>query len=265
MRKTYLVPLDGSSLGEAALPWARLLAGEDKSIELLRCLSASSKPDPLLESAQEYLDRVKEEHGLSGAQLGVKQGKAAETILAESQDERVEAVVMSSHGAGGLGKWLVGSVTSKVLRGSSAPVFVARAENSDCSPQLQKMVVCLDGSSLAERGLDWAVQLAERFGAHIKLVGVVNPQGQSPSALKAALDETSDYLSSQVARFPEIKMETSVRAAGILEGILKESSGYDLTIITSHGHGGFQRWLLGSLTEKILNRGQTTLLVVPVE
>lgn len=260
--KTYLVPLDGSSLGEAALPWAGLLAGEDKGLQLLRCFNPSSRLEE--GEVRDYLVGVKEGRGLPQAQPTVKAGKAAETILGESQGEQVEALVMSSHGAGGLGKWLVGSVTSKVLRGSNKPVFVVRAENSDALPRLEKMVVCLDGSTLAEQGLDWAAGLARRLGSSIKLVGVVNPQGQSPATLQAALDETSEYLKSQAGRFPDLKMETAVRAAGILEGILNESSGYDLTVVTSHGLGGFQRWLLGSLTEKLLHRGQTTLLVVPV-
>ncbi len=278
---TYLVPLDGSPLGETALPWAKLLAGETQKIHLLRCLNPLSAAYPfqgganapkvtvkfeeLLVTAGEYLDQVTQTHSLANTERTAKEGKAAETILAESQSDEVEAIVLSSHGAGGLGKWLVGSVTSKVLKGSTKPVFVVRAEQSAKPPQIKKIVVCLDGSPLAERGLIWAAQLAQRFQAEIKLIQVVNHQEHSPSALKESLDESASYLKVQAKRFPELKIETAVRTAGILEGVLKESSGYDLTIVSSHGHGGFQRWLLGSLTEKILNRGQTTLLVIPSE
>lgn len=259
----YLVPLDGSSLSEKALPWAKLLAGHERDLHLMRVIDPrSSGSSTGTTASKQYLDRLVEEHGLERVRCSVTEGNAAEAILAESQKGDVEAIVMCSHGEGGVGKWLVGSVTSKVLKAGRAPVFVVRGA-LDAQASLENMIVGLDGSELAERGLDWAVRLGERFGARIKLVQVLDHQRYSTAELKRLMDDSSHYLKERASNFPHLRMEACVRSAGILEGLLKESSGYDLTILTSHGQGGFQRWLLGSLTEKVLHQGKNTLLVVP--
>ena len=251
-------------MSENALPWAKMLAGEDRTLRLLHCADShlSSKDEESRRSGEEQLQRLSDTYGLSQVEFSLKGGKAAETILSESQAEDVEAIVLTSHGASGLGKWLVGSVTSKVLKGSAKPVYVVRAGQSQV-PKLQKIVLCLDGSPLAERGLESGTQLARRFDAELKLIQAVNHQGYSAADLNLALEQSAAYLKDQAARFSGLKIETAVRASGVLEGILKETSGYDLTVVTSHGQGGFQRWLLGSLTEKLLHLGQTSLLVIP--
>lgn len=277
--KTYLIPLDGSELSRTALPWAKLLADKDHRLRLLHCIDpvpasyrfpsrdAQPSPDSPLEvqfrQAREELERVATELQVSGVETSVGEGKAAEVILGEAEGDDIESIILASHGAGGLGKWLVGSVASKVLRGSSKPVLVVRADRPDAPARLTKIVLCLDGSELAERGWEPTARLARRFQAEVKLIQVVPHQGQSQAELQRKLDESAAYLKQQAQRFPDLKIRTAVRSAGILEGIAKETSGFDLTVVTSHGHGGFQRWLLGSLTEKLLHKGQTPLLVVP--
>lgn len=276
---TYLVPLDGSTLSEAALPWAALLAGNEGTLRLLRCLPAHSGgtlfagreettlanagPDNLPAAVDDYLTQIASQLGRPSSERRCRQGKAAEEILAESASEEVEAVVMSSHGEGGLGKWLVGSVTSKVMHGCTKPVLVVRADQANQTPQLKKIVLCLDGSTLAEKGREWAARLARRHQASLKLVQVVNPQQHSVTELPGAIEQSARYLKGQAEQLPGLSVETTVRTSGVLDGILKESSGYDLTVVTSHGQGGFQRWLLGSLTEKLIHQSSTALLVIP--
>jgi nucleotide-binding universal stress UspA family protein len=275
---TFLVPLDGSQLSENALVWAKRLAENHNDLHLIRCVSPVAQtyffsdkdfPNPLsgsltnlLTRCEEYLDEIVDSQGLSGAHRTVVEGKPAASILNLSQADDVVAIVMSSHGAGGLESWTIGSVAAKVVRGSTKPVFIVRADRSASSSGLNKILLCLDGSSLAEKGLDWSVRLAQRFRCELKLLRIVDHHSHEPAQLQKATDEASGYLKDVASRVP-VKTETAVRVGGILEGVLKESDGLDLTVVTSHGLGGIKRRILGSLTEKILQGGRTDLLVVP--
>lgn len=279
--KTYLIPLDGSKTGESALPWAKFLSeGRETELRLLRCFhplaSVYSYPDfatpppvpydlsGFLRDSEKYLKFKAEEYNLDQVTVMVKEGDAASTILEQSEVATVDAVLMSSHGRGGLGRWLLGSVTTKIVRAAKKPVFVFRPENTD--PKLDRILVCLDGSKLAEAALEPALELAQRFGSNLHLFRAVEytpyPVADVQSALHEEVQKSQAYLQDVASRYPDLSITTEVRPVGIEEGILEAGAGCDLTVISSHGHGGFQRWLLGSVAEKVLHHAKTPILVV---
>jgi len=53
-------------------------------------------------------------------------GDPAEEIIDYAENEGVDLIVMCSHGASGIRRWVFGSVTEKVLRGTATPVLVIR-------------------------------------------------------------------------------------------------------------------------------------------
>lgn len=57
-------------------------------------------------------------------------GQPAEEIIDFARDENVDLIVMCSHGTSGLGRWVFGSVTEKVLRGAETPVLVIRPDGA---------------------------------------------------------------------------------------------------------------------------------------
>lgn len=147
MFKHLLVPLDGSSLAEKALPAALSLAQKfDSEITLLRIVppvylaadvSGSSYGAVIgnlrqmaFAEAEVYL---KEQKG-SLRQQGYKvhthllEGEdVAHLILSLLESLNIDTVVMSTHGRGGLNRWVYGSVADKVLRQATVPVLLIRA------------------------------------------------------------------------------------------------------------------------------------------
>ncbi|HEM62357.1 MAG TPA: universal stress protein [Chloroflexi bacterium] len=57
-------------------------------------------------------------------------GQPAEEIIDYAKDENADLIVMCTHGRSGLGRWVFGSVTEKVLRGAQTPVLVVRPEGA---------------------------------------------------------------------------------------------------------------------------------------
>ena len=147
-----LLPLDGSKLSEAALPDAVCMAKlTGAEITLLRAvppaeisISPAGVPffidelyDILRSACMDYLREIsqREEFRDIKLRLSVMLGFPADVILDACQKEKIDLIVMATHGRSGVGRWVLGSVAEKVLRASSCPVLLVRssAEGSSSS------------------------------------------------------------------------------------------------------------------------------------
>ena len=139
---TILVPVDGSALAEAALPRALELAEiSGARLLLLRAAQASSLPgvDPteaqarVVREAETYLAHLQERLTRQGdvkVETSVWYGPAAYAIVEAARIHAVDQIVMTTHGRSGLGRLLLGSVAESVLRGTTTPILLLRAEGA---------------------------------------------------------------------------------------------------------------------------------------
>ena len=127
--KKILVPLDGSALAEQALAVAGKMVDEEFSIILLRVVSpvAATAADFLVQEAKDYLDDICDKvcrwHPEAKVECLMREGKVADTIVELAEKEKAGLIVMTTHGAGGIGRWLMGSVAEKVVRQAPCPVL----------------------------------------------------------------------------------------------------------------------------------------------
>ncbi len=148
MFKHILVPLDGSILAEKALPAALEVARRfDSKITLMRVAQTPVLPgvdgfafaeleatlrQQAREEAQDYLraqaGSLRQQGYNVHYHLEVSQ-PVAETILNTADLLNVDAIVMSTHGWGGIRRWVYGSVADKVLRHAKVPVLLIRADD----------------------------------------------------------------------------------------------------------------------------------------
>jgi nucleotide-binding universal stress UspA family protein len=144
MFKKIVVPLDGSTLAEQALPSAVELAKAfDGQIFLLHVVTNYLVPpygidyqlgetfrDVAIREAHEYLENIrgKLESTFSGTfHVKVIEGLVAENILDFANFQNADVIVMGTHGRSGVGRWVFGSVAERVLRASNCPVLLIRA------------------------------------------------------------------------------------------------------------------------------------------
>lgn len=150
MFKHILVPLDGSGFAEAALPYALELAAQfDSDITLLRVVSPPRAGEGALspESAnfmirvrddlyREAIDYLQQQKGSLRQQNYRVHYQVAESedvaveILSAVKGADADTVVMSTHGRGGLGRWLFGSVATRVLQSAHVPVLLIRPDGA---------------------------------------------------------------------------------------------------------------------------------------
>lgn len=226
MYKNILVPLDGSPTAEAVLPYAGWLAGALKLPISLLHVSDPETRSPALHpnAAADYLKQTAAAHLSHATVRCVMESGAAEV--------RFDTVILP-----------------------------------------------LDGSHLAEQTFPHVVFLASQLGLSV----VVLRTYELPSAsyflaahlaapekdeLRAKLKgETEDYLRSKVAELAAqgIKQIRSIAAEGSSPEKIIELAGQStgsLVVMSSHGRSGMGRWILGSVTDRVVSHGGEPVLVI---
>lgn len=300
MYSHILVPLDGSPLAERALSMATLLARRTGgSITLVRAVpipSVASSSSSWIErdriAASAYLTRIAGMPELSGiaVKTHVLMGAPAAAVLDTAEAVGADVIVISSHGRAGPATWLSGSVAEQVAHHAKMPVLVLRAGvlgarkmPSDATRSL-RVLVPLDGSTLAESALEpaaaWLAALAVPEPA-LHLVLALAPTAEDthnmPEVL--ALEGARAYLSQVADRMraahPQLAIswtvtarfdvaEAVIRAAGTGDrddGDLPAGT-CDAIAMATHGRSGITRWVLGSITERVLHATNLPLLIV---
>ena len=297
MTRTILLPQDGSTASRAALPYAAALAPALQcSVRLLTAIGGGD--DALLRelNGPDYLGVVRTavatalqvaENELTAAgviaESVIADGGAAESILKYAEERDVALIVMATHGAGEVARMLVGSVADKVMRLSRRPILLVEPPRSPEAPRevsLHKVLVPLDGSSLAEAALPLATELATAAGASLTLArAVALPLYALSTSYISPMPElvtwegemraaAAEYLTGVRGSLPaSLPVETLVLrgAAGmkLTDAVKREK--IDLVVMSTHGRGGLGRLLLGSTADELVRKGVPTLLVRPHE
>jgi len=152
MNEKILVPLDGSKVGEAALPYIEELMSKlspkvKVEVILLQVLSSLrqhvvggetmvdvaytvEEMEQSSDKAMEYLNTVGEALRSKGATVTAKvaTGDTSKEIVKAADGIDADLIAMSTHGRSGLSRWAFGSVTDRVLRrGGRVPILTVRA------------------------------------------------------------------------------------------------------------------------------------------
>jgi len=296
MYTRILVPLDGSATAEAVLPYAEAFAaGFKTSVELMSVIDIGAMTSHLaaekvhhldtIIAAEEkkiasYLEHVAKTFSRFPTECRIVRGKPAETILESTNKDRDTLTAMATHGRSGAKRWLLGSVAEKVLRGTTNPLFLVRAAAAKRSPQriIDSIVVPLDGSPLAERILPTVSNWARALDVEVTLVrafelptaAYYGSEGYLPdyeAFREEARKEAAAYLKEKEASL----IGEGVRTVSILtiEGpAADEIINYAQTApraviaMSTHGRSGVRRWILGSVTEKVVRHGDDPVLVI---
>ncbi len=292
MFKTVLVCLDGSGLAEQIIPYARIQALQFRSeVHLVRAFEKRSREQGATRSegaeATAYLDSMAESLRKDGIAVtcAAVEGAAGEAILAYAGKHKVDLIAMATHGRSGLGRAVLGSVASSVLRGSASPILIIRPRETNArGPReiepLKKILVCLDGSRFAEQVIPCAAGQALGFQAQILLLQVVSgpldysvgTTGAAPvedvrlgEMTKEALNSARAYLEQIAAplRKQGIHVNTTATVGRAGETILGYAGRHSVNLIAiaTHGRSGLGQALYGSVADHVLRESGLPILL----
>jgi nucleotide-binding universal stress UspA family protein len=241
-----------------------------------------------------YLDNVSRIAELVGVEteIRVEHGHVAPSILAAVEPLDVDLIVMCSHGYSGFKRWALGSVAHKIVAHSPVPVLVLRDGGLALTTKAVSALVALDGSPLAESVLDPVVQLATALAPSmhitlhlVRVIDLPATYGYSKFTANAFVDQLREdakhdaqaYLAAVAQRLidredtlPDLIVTTSIAVnpdvaealVQMTEQELHTGGHFDLVAMATHGRGGLQRWVMGSVTERVLHHSTLPMLVV---
>lgn len=205
----------------------------------------------------------------------VELGDPSVAILASSRRVAAQMIVMATHGRGGLNRLFAGSVAEAVARGAICPVLLVPPAPTGHShpPLIQRVLVPLDGSPLAERALPVATAIARACGASLSAVraepsfmGWTDEAGPGDELLieaEAVSEAMRAYLAAATQRVPpSIRCEPIVlrSSARQLPACTRDRVA-DPVVMVSHRRLGVSRMLHGSVAGAMVRAGLPTLLV----
>jgi nucleotide-binding universal stress UspA family protein len=294
-----LVPLDGSALAEQALSVGASLARRaaaplhlisvvEPVLEVVRREfpdRATTETDSETSRRRVYLDQVAEmvraaRPGVVGTT--VLSGDPAEAIAGYAARERLDFVVLTTHGRGRVARWSFGSVAEALLQRCQTPLLILHPGEPPRLGEYRRIVVGLDGEH-DRRVLDAARRLGSTSpGARYVLVAVV--ESEVPLLTPLALHPHHPGKSWQDRRVAEAEVRVGTLAQELeSQGIpvtrnvigrrsvaralrdIGRSAGADCLVVGTHGLSGVDRAMIGSVALKLMRETELPLLVVPLK
>ena len=253
-----LVPLDGSPLAEGVLPVASTFSKLFKTP-----LTLISVAEP---SQKVYLDTLaaRWQNGANSIQTECQPGPVAATIQQMAAANNVDLIIMSTHGRSGVKRLLLGSVAGQLVQQLTRPVLLLKWEEETAVPtQFNKILVTLDGSKYAERVLPYMLPIAQKFSSQLFLLSVPQPNSQEALGL-----QMQHYLESMVEFCGNQGVGAQAHYTGhdpantVIQ--LSQAQNIDLIMLGTHGRGGWQRLLLGSVADDVVRQASCPVFLVPI-
>jgi nucleotide-binding universal stress UspA family protein len=297
MNGPVVVPLDGSSFAEVAVPMGRVLAemsGGDLHLVHMMAVPVPGgfHPEEQLTLGEHVRSRsLRYLQEVAGPELSIA-GRPPVTVQLEGTKGVARAiaeyasgvdaswVVLTTHGAGGLSRWLTGSVADGLARVATTPLLLLRPWDTTGNlakgeRRFRRILVPLDGSEESEAALAPATELARMFEAPVSLVRVVPPRATSGALHGVRLIAGTAGMEAEAGLYLEDKVE-DLRLLGVgaeagpvahtnpADGILTAAveRGADAIVLSTHGRGGFERLVLGSVASEVLREARVPLVLV---
>jgi nucleotide-binding universal stress UspA family protein len=284
--ENIMVTLDGSPFAEQALPAAHTLCqaydaglmlmsvnhGSDRRRFPRAVPEADRAQDPL--GREQYMSQVAAQCASAGvlARVNVTSGSVPDEIVATAHDGDTDVLVMSTHGRSGMARLMLGSVANQVVQSATVPVLLVPAPNGQRYPvsSFKRLLVALDGTDASELSLPYARLLANRFEAELCLLSVPEDP-DSPEQLA----NVSRYLEGVVNGLNSRELELNnegLRTETIVAGLdpastivsMAEDGAADLIVMATHGRGGLDRLMIGSVADHVARSSHRPVLLVPV-
>ncbi len=209
-------------------------------------------------------------------------GKPSEKIREIAKKKKADLIVMGKHGHGFFEHMVTGSETMKVLKGSHLPVLAVKSDGKR-KVEFKNILVPIDLSECSDSAVYYALQMAQITGAKITVVYVLRldmyAQDIPANALEIVIKQSEKTLSQRVAKIKKAyeRKKSSSKNIQIKHEVIhgmteaasishySEKNKTDLIVIHTHGRAGVKRFLLGSVTDRVISSSKCSVLAMRPE
>ncbi|GKZ14694.1 universal stress protein [Haladaptatus sp. T7] len=232
--------------------------------------------EALEDRAEEALDELADLAADANVQSErvVEHGIPSEAIRSFVDDRDIDLVSMGTHGRTGLDRYLLGSVTERVIRTSDVPVLTSR-EAAENERSYDAILLPTDGSDAAAGAVEHGLAIAERYGATVhalsvvdvrQLTGMYETDSWTPRLLDVVEEARERSVEGVAERAKDRGLDVVTHVEhGIPSSVIREyvpEQDIDLVAMGTHGRTGLDRYLIGSVTERTIRTSDVPVLTV---
>jgi len=234
-----------------------------------------------IETAQERIEALMQSHSMPWEAV-VSTGPPADEIARVVKEREIDLAISATHGRTGLKRFILGSVTERLMRSLKCPLLVVRETPPELMPdpvrglRFNRILVGCDFSPAANAALDYGVNLAQEFEAELHLIHILEPQVYSDilaTTLEAERGDTDDIRDKLDRRLSDLitpeamnwcRVKTVVTEGRPFEAITSYAGekGIDLIVLGVRGHGVVETLFLGSTTDRVIRKAHCPVLSV---
>jgi len=285
MYESILLPVDGSEHATKIVHHAAELAQwTEATIEVLFVADTTRdsvtvvdgtvvdalerEGETIVADVAETLEALDVEHGTD-----VVQGSPAPTIVDYAERYGHDLIVLPTHGRTGISRYLLGSVTEKVVRLSDVPVLTARMQSDEqLAFPYENILIPTDGSPASTAAAKHGLALAATLDATVHILSVVDDTSLGPDVRSVlsvdelerpaveAVEEVATKADEHALAHVQTYVEHGSPAEVIREHI--ETNGVHVVVMGASGRRGVDRVLLGSVAEKTVRSAPVPVITV---
>jgi len=287
--RNIAVLLDGSKEAAQAIPFAKIVAKSmNAHVTLLSAIKTpiskrEKKSHPIvLQSRTIYLTRVSREFSRQGvkADVVIRSGSISNVTKQYIDEDGIDLVITTTRGKSGKPHWLDGGVSRKLVQTLDLPILIVkyREEGYSTVPEMKHILVALDGSIPSEHTLPYARLLAKAFKSELVLLSVpAVPEVQDYRAPSEIVEKIRRKAESNMRKFlhavarslrkDRLRVRTLVKGSMPARTIVAESEkeNADMIMLTSHGRGNLDLFLMGSVAESVVQNTHCPVFMVPIK
>ena len=233
-------------------------------------------------AAREHIEMIRKEAAARNVEIEAivrRTDQPYKAITEEAAKMKTDVIVMGRRGRTGLAKMLMGSVTAKVIGYAPCKVLVVpRLASISC----KNILIATDGSKYSVAAAAESIGIAKRCKSDLIIITAVHTEaltsmspdtGYTQSQQETIAKQELDRAEKNIAGVKELAEKEGIHAEGIIvegrpyEVIAKAArdKNIDLIVVGSHGRTGISRFLMGSVTERVIGHAESAVLVVKAE
>lgn len=272
-----LVPIDFSETSLNALDQAAALAkkfeakltlfhifesfGSDSSILPSLLIGEKSINNPLQEKVVQKLDELR--NGIANiyskdVNIAISEGTIASAVEEFTKEEKVDLIVMGTHGTKGvIQNYIIGSNSYKVVGSANVPVLTVR--KSANNTEFKNIVVPIDFTRFSRQKLPVAVGLAQKYDATLRLF-ITDQNDEQKAKNTVLIEQVENYLRSQGVQFTTEVSKNYYSAKEVIN--YAEQVKADLMVIMSERETTISNLILGPISRDVVNHSLVPVLTV---
>jgi nucleotide-binding universal stress UspA family protein len=263
MPGTVVVPLDGSQFAERAL----IPAAEIARLSGARVIVVTARHGGVVSEPHHYLERVARAAGIVDPESVVVTDRLAASAIVSVVSESLDPIVcLATHARGRAGQALFGSVAEDTLRRANIPLVLVGPSVPGGPTHLEELVICVDGSPLADEIGSVGAAWAHEMRLDIVVVGVADskPDAQrGTDAQPLSIADLENVASTIKAASAQVRCQL-LHSARPADAIIEFAGGRPRAFLAlaTHGRTGLGRLTAGSVMMSVVRSAPCPVLTL---